>query len=369
MPTKDDLLNDGIHSDVRVARTLPTEYYCDPQYFELAKERIFARSWQFIGDTDRLDAAGKVVPCSILEGYLNEPIVLTCDAENQIHCLSNVCTHRGNLLALDECQTQQLRCGYHGRRFALDGKFVSTPGFENAVDFPSREDNLPKVPVGNWSKLLFAGIMPSVPLSDLIGEMQTRLQWLPLSDFKYAPQLSRDYTVEANWALYVENYLEGFHVPYVHPDLAVLLDTKSYRTELHDHCNVQIGIAQRAEDAFDLPPESPDFGQKIAAYYYWLFPNMMFNFYPWGLSVNVVVPLSPAKTRVRFLTYVWDESRIGSYSTDDIDKTEQEDEQVVQQVQKGVNSRFYKRGRYSPQWETGVHHFHTLLHNALEGTK
>jgi choline monooxygenase len=355
-----------IEKDIRNARTLDTKYYRDPQYLEAAKEKIFARSWQFLTDTDRVKVAGQATPWTALDGYLNEPLLLTRDTKDQVHCLSNVCTHRGNLLVEGECHAQQLRCRYHGRRFGLDGKFVSTPGFEDAVNFPSAEDNLPKVPMGTWSKFIFSSIDPAYPLEDLIGEMQQRLSWLPLDEAVFAPHHSRDYMVQANWALYVENYLEGFHVPYVHPDLAVLLDTKNYRTELHKHCNVQIGVAQRAEDAFDLPKSSPDYGQNIAAFYYWLFPNTMFNFYPWGLSINIVVPLAVNRARIKFLTYVWDESRMAGYSPAGIDKTEREDENIVEQVQKGISSRFYKHGRYSPQWETGVHQFHTMLQKAFE---
>jgi choline monooxygenase len=92
----------------------------------------------------------------------------------------------------------------------------------------------------------------------------------------------------------------------------------------------------------------------------------MLNFYPWGLSVNVIVPLAPDRTRVKYFTYVWDEKRMGSYSVTDIDKTEREDENIVEQVQKGVSSRLYKKGRYSPRWEAGVHQFHTLLAQFLE---
>ncbi|HMP51319.1 MAG TPA: SRPBCC family protein, partial [Candidatus Melainabacteria bacterium] len=91
------------------------------------------------------------------------------------------------------------------------------------------------------------------------------------------------------------------------------------------------------------------------------FPNTMFNFYPWGISVNVVEPLAVDRTRVRFLTYVFDRSRMGSYSPESINITEMEDEAVVEAVQKGVRSRLYKRGRYAPQWEQGVHQFHRML--------
>jgi choline monooxygenase len=355
-----------VPEDIRVAETLPARYYCEPAYFELARERVFAPSWQFAVHADQLNEAGQMVPWTALEGCLNEPLLFTRSSDQRVHCLSNVCTHRGNLIIDKPCRGQQMRCGYHGRRFELDGKFASTPGFEGAANFPSERDNLPVVPSAAWSKFIFACIRPTYEFDDLVGPMKQRLSWLPLDEFVFRPDLSRDYVVPANWAIYVENYLEGFHVPYVHPRLAVLLDTKNYRTELHDLCNVQIGIASAPEDAFALPKESPDYGQQIAAYYYWLFPNTMFNFYPWGLSINIVMPEAVDRARVRFLTYVWDESRMGSYSVDDIDQTEREDEAVVIQVHKGVSSRFYKRGRYSPQWEKGVHHFHRLLQHALD---
>lgn len=354
-----------LEKDIRIAQTLPADYYRDPHYFEAARERIFAPSWQFVTDTDRLKAPGQCLPWTALEGYLNEPLLFTRDSQDKLHCLSNVCTHRGNLLVEGDCHTQQMRCRYHGRRFALDGSFVSTPGFEEAKNFPAKEDNLPAVPFGTWGKFVFASVAPKYELDALLGDMKKRLSWLPLDQFVFDPSNSRDYQVKANWALYVENYLEGFHVPYVHPDLAVLLDIKNYRTELHELCNLQVGIAGNPQDAFVLPPESPDYGQQIAAYYYWLFPNTMFNFYPWGLSINVVEPVSQSLTRIKFLTYVYDRSRMGGYCSAAIDKTEREDEAIVEQVQKGVSSRFYRRGRYSPQWEAGVHHFHTLLERSI----
>lgn len=354
---------DKIEPQIEIARTLPAQYYRDAKYFDLAREKVFARSWQFLTDSDKLNSAGQAFPITLLEEYLNEPLVLTRDTDDVIHCLSNVCTHRGNILVEAECQTQQLRCRYHGRRFSMNGQFANTPGFEEAKCFPTDQDNLPHVPFGQFSKFLFASAAPEDSLQEIIGDMEQRLSWLPLDQFFFDPSLSRDYDVKANWALYVDNYLEGFHVPYVHPYLATLLDPRLYRTELHKFSNVQIGVAQRPEDAFDLPPESPDYGQQIAAYYYWLFPNTMFNFYPWGLSINVVIPVKPDQTRVRFMTYVWDRSKL---VVDALDRTEIEDEEIVAQVQKGVASRFYSQGRYSPRWETGVHHFHQLLLSALD---
>ena len=85
------------------------------------------------------------------------------------------------------------------------------------------------------------------------------------------------------------------------------------------------------------------------------------NFYPWGLSVNIIKPISVKETKVEFRTYVWDESKLDSGAGADLNKVELEDEEIVQQVQKGVTSRFYKNGRFSPTMEKGVHHFHTLI--------
>jgi choline monooxygenase len=124
-------------------------------------------------------------------------------------------------------------------------------------------------------------------------------------------------------------------------------------------------VAADGEECLDLPPTSPDFGQRIVGYYFWLFPNLMLNVYPWGISVNIVQPLAVDRTKVRFLTYVWDPSRLDRGAGTSLDRVEREDESVVEAVQRGVRSRFYERGRYSPKRETGVHHFHRLLAAAL----
>jgi len=124
---------------------------------------------------------------------------------------------------------------------------------------------------------------------------------------------------------------------------------------------LQIGIAQDGEPFFDLPESSPDFGDRVAAYYYWLFPGLMLNFYPWGLSVNIVTPLSVKRTRIIYHGFVWDAEMLGKGAGADLDKVEAEDQEIVEATQRGVESESYDRGRYSPTKETGVHHFHQIL--------
>ena len=136
-----------VEPDITKAKTISTDVYKSPVFFEMAKEKIFAGSWQFAGDTDRLKDKGSCHPFTLLEKYLDEPLLLTRDEKDELHCLSNVCTHRGNLLAYESCKVSQLRCKYHGRLFQLDGKFKSMPGFREVKDFPSADDDLTRLPL------------------------------------------------------------------------------------------------------------------------------------------------------------------------------------------------------------------------------
>ena len=354
-----------VHPEIAQASTLPATFYKSQEIFQRVREEIFARSWQFVGDTDDVRDPGSVRPFTLLEGFLDEPMVVTRDLEDRLHVLSNVCTHRG-MQVVEGCGHERaLRCRYHGRRFGLDGTFQSMPEFEGVCGFPSKADNLPEVPWGQWGKFLFAGVAPSITLEETLRPMIERLGWLDFRRFQFRPDRGRDYLVRASWALYIDNYLEGFHIPFVHSALNDVLDYGNYLLEHFPTGNLQLAHAKPGEDRFDLPPGSPDYGKDIAAYYYWFFPNTMFNFYPWGLSVNVVRPLGPDLTKVSFIPYVFDESRLDRGAGADLDRVEREDEAVVELVQRGVRSRFYDKGRFSPAREGNVHQFHRMLSAAL----
>jgi len=354
-----------IDPDIRKAWTLPSAIYTDAAIFKEVVEKAFVPSWQFVGDSDMVKVPGQVAPVLLMPGTLDEPIVFTRDTDDRLHCMSNVCTHRGNLVCESGGNERFLRCRYHGRRFGLDGKFQFMPEFDECEGFPSESDHLPRVPFGMWGNWMHASIRPSLSFEEYIQPMVDRIGWLPLHEFMHEPARSRDYLVQGNWALYVDNYLEGFHIPFIHAALNSTLDYGAYHTDFFAHGNVQIGIAGDAEDCFVIPESSPDHGKKIAAYYYWMFPNTMYNFYPWGCSINVVKPLAPDLTKVSFICYVWDSSKIGLGAGALLDRVEREDEVVVELTQKGVKSRLYDRGRYSPKREDGTHHFHRLLTGKL----
>lgn len=350
-----------VDPDISIAHTLPVEFYLADDHFRNSREKIFARTWQFLGDTDQVKDPGWVTPVTLLEQFIDERLIISKDKQGAIHCLSNVCTHRGNLVVEKPCQVNDLRCKYHGRRFHLDGKYASMPEFREVKNFPTESDNLHSLPVFRFGKWLFSSLNAAQPAEVFFKDMMERVSWMPFDQFVFRPDLSKEYIVEANWALYCENYLEGFHIPFVHAGLNSIIDYASYSVELYRFSSLQIGIGKEGELVFDLPPSSPDHGKRVASYYFWVFPNLMFNFYPWGLSLNVICPVSPSRTKVKFLSYVWDENKLRQGAGADLHKVELEDEEIVQNVQKGIRSRFYKFGRYSVTRETGTHHFHRLV--------
>jgi len=351
-----------INPDITKAETLPAKFYKSQEVFDLLKEKVFVKAWQWLGDASTLvPLTESAYPLVLLEGYLTEPLLLVRDKESEVKCFTNVCTHRGNIVCHDPGKVKTLSCMYHGRKFGLDGQFKFMPEFKEAQDFPRACDGLHEFSLRKLGEHLFVGLEPSFDFDEVIQVMNERIGFLPLNEFKYNPTLNKDYIVNCHWALYCDNYLEGFHIPFVHEDLNAVLDYGNYKTEVYDHCNVQIGYSDGAEEVFDLPEGHIDYGKNVAAYYYWMFPNMMFNFYPWGLSVNIIKPLSLNKTKVSFITYVYDETKLDSGAGAILDKVEREDEFVVEGVHKGLQSRFYKAGRFSPTREQGVHHFHSLL--------
>lgn len=349
---------DLIDSDIRVAKTLPSKFYTSEKRFRKLL-KAFKTSWQFVGSSQEFTTA--ISPLKDLEKVLNEPLIRVQDGEST-QLLSNVCTHRGMILCQEHSDAKTIQCPYHGRTFNRDGSLKHMPGFEEAVDFPSISDHLQSFELHTWNGFEFASMNPNVHLEEVLRPVQERLGWF-FSDLKYDPARDRDWEIDANWMLYVDNYLEGFHIPFVHPELNEALDKNGYSTECFEHGVLQIGTAQDGDVCFEIPHDSIDYGKNIAAYYWWIFPNLMLNVYPWGISVNIVIPTGVDSTSVLFRSYVKRPDLLDKGAGAALDKVELQDQFVVENCMKGLRSESYKRGRYSPSHEQGVHHFHRIITN------
>ncbi|MCS6981004.1 MAG: Rieske 2Fe-2S domain-containing protein [Flavobacteriales bacterium] len=349
-----------VAQDIREARTLPATYYRDVQALHHLRETVFLKAWHYVGFEQQCPQPGSLHPLVLMPGFLDEALFLSRNTDGQLFLLSNVCTHRGSILVREPCRAREVVCPYHGRRFSLDGSLLSMPLFQEAKNFPGATDNLARLPLERLGPLLFSSLASECSFRQVMGPLLDRMAWWPWEQLQPRPDLSVVYQVKAHWALYVENYLEGFHIPFVHKGLHSALDFGQYSVEILDHMVLQTAPARKAEEGFQELP-SDERGQRPAAFYFWVFPHIMFNFYPWGLSLNVVVPQTIDFTLVYYYTFVNRPERLGQGAGAELHRVELEDQAIVEMVQKGIRSRLYQSGRYSPTMETGTHYFHRLL--------
>ena len=174
-----------VDPEIAVASTLDHSFYRDEATYALARERIFARTWQWLGSLDDVAAPQSLSPRDLLPGMLDEPLLLARDEAGDLRCMSNVCTHRGNILVKSPCKSGHIRCGYHSRRFDLAGRMTFMPEFADARNFPSPRDDLPQVPFAAWAGQGFAALDPALPFGDFLGDASARVAFLPLERFRH----------------------------------------------------------------------------------------------------------------------------------------------------------------------------------------
>ncbi len=354
----------NIDKNIEIAQTPASSFYTSDKIFEKSKS-IFENSYQFICHQSELLKSNSI-PFSLFKNWLDIPLVITKEGDN-IFCLSNVCTHRGNILCNEKQYKNKLVCNYHGRSFNLDGSINHAPGFKNTKNFPSKNDNIDKnINLLNWNGLIFVNAGQNKSILDGLNEINKLVDWYPFEKLSFDESSSNTYKINAHWALYCENYLEGFHISYVHQGLSSDIENHSYKTIALNYSVLQIAKSQNKDDSikgkkliYDIPLND------IYALYFWLFPNIMLNFYNWGISVNIIEPLSKEKTRIRFISLPLKGHKQSSGNSNSVDQIELEDQKVVLDVQKGIKSKFYDRGRYSAEHEIGTHHFHRLISKYL----
>ena len=346
----------SINKDITQAELITPEFYTRTKYFKKVKNKIFAKSLQFIIHQDNLE--NNVNPFIFLEDFLNEPYLLI--RGKSLKVLSNICTHRANLLCHKVSNNKNIQCNYHGRTFDLDGNLKNPPGFEGVKNFPTEKDNLKNIPYKSWNDFIFTSIKSPINIDGVFKDIDSRLAYYPFQKLCYDSNQSNTYTINAHWALYCENYLEGFHVPFIHKGLNEDINYNNYKTEILDHGVLQYAINKTASNPKQILTDN------MYAYYYWIFPNMMFNFYNWGLSINIIEPINKKKTRIRFLSFPIKGLSPPNNNFSDLDTIEREDQKVVLSVQKGISSFNYNRGRYSAKHEKGLHYFHQLISRYLD---
>jgi choline monooxygenase len=344
----------------RLARayTLPSEWYLDPAVLEQERRKIFSRAWQLIGRAEQVEAPGDYFTAEVA----GEPVVIARGRDEKLRAFSNVCRHRAGPVAEGEGKRKAFQCGYHGWTYSLEGRLLGTPEFDGVECF-SKEDNcLPEFAVDTWGGLLFVNLDRGCPpLGEVLEDLPARIAHRDLSQMRLAAR--KDWHVDCNWKVYVDNYLEGYHIPIVHPSLNRELDYARYRTESRRYYSIQHSPIKRAKSPRIRRGDGAGDGE---AQFFWVFPNLMLNVYPDNYSTNLIVPLGAGQTLTIFEWYFRDHERDDvreniNRTVEFSDEIQVEDIKICEAVQRGLRSRFYDRGRYSVKRENGVHHFHGLL--------
>lgn len=343
------------------AATLPSSWYFDAQILETEYSSVFSHTWQLVGRTEQVSKPGDYFTTMIGR----EPIIVVRGKDEMLRALSNVCRHRAGPVATGEGNRKVFQCGYHGWTYTLDGKIRGTPEFDGVEGFNQENNCLPEFKVESWAGLVFVNLNnASAPLSDFLEDIPERIKHHDLSAMKFAAH--KDWYIDCNWKVYVDNYLEGYHIPIVHPALNRELDYNNYRTETKRYYSIQHSPIKPATNG-RLKVE----GENTEAQYFWIFPNLMLNVYPDNFSTNLIVPLGPERTLTIFEWYFCEpesketQERI-QRTIEFSDEIQIEDIRICEIVQRNLHSRTYSQGRYSVKRENGVHHFHGLLNEYLK---
>jgi choline monooxygenase len=366
-----------VNEQIECAQTLASRFYTDPALLDVEKARIFRRTWQLVGTLDH--ACGEVNgvkrtiadPESFFTAEVaSEPIVVVRDKDGTLRAFSNVCRHRAGPIASGSGCKSVLRCGYHGWTYTLDGRLIGTPEVEGVEFFDRSTMGMVPLRLETWEQFIFVNFDGNAePLSDYLGDIPEQARGFQFAGLQFAER--RDYVINCNWKVYVDNYLEGYHIPIAHPGLMREIDYAQYRTDTFRYHSQQFAPirAMKAEDAGERA-YAPGSGTQEALYF-WIFPNLMLNLYPDNVSTNLIVPLSQDKTLTVFEWFFHD---VGSAKVQESmkkaiafsDEVQQEDIGLCESVQRGLRSSLYDRGRYSVKRENGVHHFHMLLGEFLD---
>jgi phenylpropionate dioxygenase-like ring-hydroxylating dioxygenase large terminal subunit len=344
---------------IAAAATPPKSWYVDPAFLELERAKVFARSWQYACPLDLVRKPGDYARVDLL----GESYVVVRNARGELRGFHNVCRHHAaELLAGNGC-VQSIVCPYHGWTYDLDGRLESAPRMGAMQGFTREGFSLPAVHVEAWGPFVFlhAG-SPQRALRDELAQLVERLEGFGMEGLRYVTR--RSYPMQCNWKVFVDNYLDGgYHIAHLHHGLASQLDLHGYTTECFERFSIQ--TCPGGEQATF---RGQDFRERIGkgALYAWLYPNFMLNRYGPILDINWVRPLAADRCEVVFDYWYPEGSGADGRAFVDAslaasDAVQQEDVAISESVQRGLGSSSYDQGRYAPNVELAMHHFHRLL--------
>lgn len=342
--------------DIEHSWTPPSSWYLEPDFLKAEKKEIFQSHWLYLGPAAELERPGDFVTYQLLD----QPVVVTKADDGQLRAFYNVCRHHAACVAEGKGNTDLLTCPYHGWAYRLDGSLRRAPRLGHLSNFDVKEFGLQPVKLEVWGGLMFVHFgQPQNGLRDYYRGLEQFLDGNDLASLRYVGRKS--YQLECNWKVFSDNYLDGgYHVEFLHPDLAAQLDLENYETLLADHFSIQRCRSEGGSERLG--------GGAVYAY---LFPNLMLNRYGKIMDINLVLPLGPERCLVLFDFFFaadcseeFIESSLASSH-----QVQLEDVSICESVQRGLRSVGYDKGRYAPRIELGELHFAKLVYQAVRAAQ
>ncbi len=371
-----DGFTSSFNQDGHLSATLPATWYYDSAILSKEREEIFFKTWQFVGLAQNLHEPGSFMRARIQD----QELLLTRDQNMKLRAFYNICTHRGALLTSEELGcARRFTCPYHGWSFASDGALKTAANAENVRSFDKADYGLIEVLIDELAGMLFVNLDKNAsPLSEIAAGLEEDIRGA-VPNFDELRLWRRDpATVEANWKIVVENFLECYHCTVAHPKLMgqpgslCSLSFEALERPFWSRHIMRSGAERSENIAYNFAPDS----QIQDGWIWMLWPNTLLMAWPAGSNFFVfhVMPDGPERTHETFdlLCVAGEPGQIERDMFDyHCDVVNGEDIFVVEGVQKAIHARGFKEGRYmvdepaSYRSEHGVHHFARLVWNSL----
>jgi len=337
-------------SALKDARALAPKYYLGEDWLAFDQKQVLAPAWQVVAPVAEVAQSGD----HVVREIGGVPVVLVRDEAGKLNGFINVCRHRAGPLALcDGKGAKRLRCAYHGWAYDLQGHLKTAPEMHNADGFDRSDIRLATFDVREWGGMVFARVGEGEAFENVMAGIADLVPEASLLEMRHHHQ--RIYSVDANWKVYVDNYLEGYHLPFVHPGLTQVVSYPDYKTELARFWSLQ-------RSPIDADTAAYAAGEAL---YFFIYPNTMLNILPGRVQSNRVVPDGPDKCRIEFDFYYAPGAEKRADEDDRFsDEVQDEDRMICEHVHKGLACGHYQPGRLSPDQEAGVWHWQNLLREA-----
>lgn len=333
--------------------TLPADLYRgEGDAWARERARIFARSWQPFAHESQFAEPGAFVAQTIA-GW---PLLVVRGEDGVLRGFHNVCRHRAGPLTAEgagRCADGALTCRYHGWRYTLDGRLRAARDFGASADFDPRAYGLWPVRVAVWRGLVFVALGDDVPaLEETLAPLDARLGAQDWSGLTLAAQ--RAHPIACNWKTYVENYLEGYHIPVMHPSLDAEVDSGRYAVEMDGRIAVHHVPSKDPNGVYD-------------GLFAWVWPNWALNVYRTGLMLERMTPTGPRSVQLDYFYLMPPGETVSAETMAMSDTVTAEDKWIVERVQENLDAGVYVSGRLSPKHEGCVAAFQAFVRHALDG--